>query len=216
MIKVVFLISIVIYSSALFFKHNIDKRVLPIDQSCDPDSGRCRKGDWIATHIADCEHHGILTCNAIDDRLYSWTVNIAKGDKCKARGGTRLRCGAPGTSTRCVCSDEKIKFNKCKCQYWPPEDVGANSPAFCTGYYTGGSSNLHHWACCNNCNDTEPNTCDAHTYEGGSSSSYCSTCGRNTGGGRVNTILIVVTVMVSRHVRIDAGHLIIQAYAGNG
>ena len=31
-----------------------------------------------------------------------------------------------------------------------------------------------------------------------------------------NTILIVVTVMVSRHVRIDAGHLIMLAYAGNG
>ena len=51
-------------------------------------------------------------------------------------------------------------------------------------YYLGGRSEYHHWACCNNCNDPS-NTCDAVTWQGGSSQSYCSNCGRNTGGGRI-------------------------------
>ena len=66
----------------------------------------------------------------------------------------------------------------CKCQYWPPEDPGVNTPAFCTGYYTGGTSGFHHWACCNNCNDST-NTCDGDEWQGGSTKNYCGECGQN-------------------------------------
>ena len=37
-------------------KHYLNTRVLPSNQNCDPDSNRCRKGDWVAEHIADCEY----------------------------------------------------------------------------------------------------------------------------------------------------------------
>ena len=84
-----------------------------------------------------------------------------------------------------MCSDPKLPPNECKCQYWPEKDPGASKPAFCTGYYTGGRSGVHHWACCNNCNDTNK-TCDGVTWQGGSSEVYCGPCGTNSnGGGRV-------------------------------
>ena len=192
--------NIVTSGSTLDFKHKIDKRVLPTDENCDPESGKCRKGDWIAQNIADCKYDRSLlhpfSCDAEGDHLFSWIVDVAKGDRCIPKSGTRFRCGASGTNTRCVCSDTNWfynpGFNECRCQYWPPQDVGSNSPAFCTGYYTGGTSRssgisgdgVHHWACCNNCNDPTPNTCDAHTWQGGSTISYCGSCGQNTGGGR--------------------------------
>ena len=28
-------------------EHVINKRVLPINENCDPNSGACRKGDWV-------------------------------------------------------------------------------------------------------------------------------------------------------------------------
>ena len=172
-------------------KHYLNKRVLPSNQYCDPDSNRCRKGDWVAEHIADCEFDRSLfhlTCNAVNDVPSSWTVDVAVDNRCKPSRGTRFKCGALGTNTRCVCSDTNLFYNlgpnSCKCQYWPSQDFGVNMPAFCTGYYAGGQSTVHHWACCNNCNDPTPNTCDGTTWQGGSSISYCGQCGQNTGGGR--------------------------------
>lgn len=171
----------------------VNKRVLPTNKNCDPDLETCRKGDWIDESIADCKYETSfghwLSCDAQNDYWSSWIVDEAVGDRCQPVSGTRFRCGASGTNTRCVCSDTNLAYNPgintCRCQYWPSEDVGAQSPAFCTGYYTGGTSSIHHWACCNNCNDPTGNTCDANTWQGGSSNSYCSNCGQNTGGGRV-------------------------------
>lgn len=180
-------------------EHSLNKRVLPTNEQCDPAiSGNCRKGDWVAENIADCEYDRSLlhpiSCDAQNDRLGSWIVDVAKEDRCIPSSGGRFRCGASGTNTRCVCSDSNIHrtfstgeyFNRCRCQYWPPLDIGFNHPAFCTGYYTGGKKifRVHHWACCNNCNDQEPNTCDRITWQGGSTGSYCGQCGANTGGGR--------------------------------
>ncbi len=165
-------------------EHSLSKRVLPTNEHCDPQAEVCRKGDWTATYIADCERRGLFTCNAENDVWFSWTVDVAENDKCKPVTGRRFDCGEPGTDTRCVCSDYKIQFNECRCQYWPTEDPGVSIPAPCTGYYVGGKSGVHHWACCNNCNDPA-NSCDAATWQGGSTIRYCDACGTNTGGGRV-------------------------------
>ena len=193
--KLLFLLSVVSFAHALN-EHVINKRVLPTNFNCDPNSKICRKGDWVAQHIADCVSDSssyFYVCDAQNDVSLSWTVDVAVGDYCKPVTGKKFKCGAPGTNTRCVCSDV-ILFpslrNECRCQYWPPEDFGAHSPAFCTGYYTGGTSGisghgLHHWACCNNCKDNTSRICDGITWHGGSSYSYCDTCGQNTGGGRV-------------------------------
>lgn len=174
-------------------KHVLNKRVLPINENCNPDSGKCRKGDWIDKDIADCEYARSwlhpFSCDAQNDVLQSWTVDVAVDDRCKPASGKELTCGASGTNTRCVCSDTNLAYNpginECRCQYWPPQDVGENSPSFCTGYYAGGISKVHHWACCNNCNDPTDRTCDGNTWQGGSSIRYCDSCGRNTGGGRL-------------------------------
>jgi len=176
---------------------NENKRVLPTNKNCDPSVQICKKGDWINEDVADCKYDRFgshfFSCDAQNDHIFSWTVDTAVGDRCIPASGKRFACGAPGTNTRCVCSDTNpldLEINACKCQYWPPEDVGAHSPAFCTGYYMGGTSGIsghgvHHWACCNNCNDPTPNTCEATTWQGGSSISYCGPCGQNTGGGQV-------------------------------
>lgn len=159
-------------------------RVLPTNENCDPDNEVCRKGDWIAKHIADCERDGLFTCDAQNDVFFSWTVDVAEDDYCQPISSKKFRCGKPGTNTRCVCSDYKIQFNECRCQYWPPEDPGTNDPAFCTGYYNGGVSGVHHWACCNNCDDND-RKCIGRTWQGGSREDYCTQCGKhnNDGGG---------------------------------
>lgn len=188
--KILFFLSFVTLTYALK-GHNLHKRVLPINEKCDPQNGGCRKGDWVANRIAGCEYHATYrkitnTCDAVDD-LWSWTVNVAVENTCRPISGKRFRCGDPCTNTRCVCSDTNIldfTFNSCKCQYWPPEYVGEHAPAFCTAYYGGGVSGVHHWACCNNCNDTTQKTCDGVTWQGGSKVKYCSSCGQNTGGGQ--------------------------------
>ena len=188
----VFLILISVTLSLALSDHSINKRVLPTNENCDPAAEVCRKGDWIDRSIADCEYERSfrhpISCDAQNDHPGSWTVDEADGDRCKPSSGKRFTCGAQGTNTRCVCSDTNIlmlKFNECRCQYWPPEFIGVHSPAFCTGYYTGGTSGLHHWACCNNCNDAADQSCDGMTWQGGSPNSYCGQCGQNTGGGRV-------------------------------
>ena len=191
--KKTFLLLILAIVSQALREHSINKRVLPTNENCNPAVEVCRKGDWINRNIADCKYKKSLThfisCDAKYDHKISWTVDKAVGDRCKPVSGKHFTCGAQGTNTRCVCSDTNIFYNpgrnKCRCQYWPPEDVGAHSPAFCIGYYAGGTSTVHHWACCNNCNDSTSQSCDATTWQGGSSNSYCGKCGQNTGRGRV-------------------------------
>lgn len=58
-------------------EHSLLKRVLPINQNCDPQKEVCRKGDWIATKIADCRYTGYFTCDAQNDITYSWIVDVA-------------------------------------------------------------------------------------------------------------------------------------------
>lgn len=115
--------------------------------------------------------------------IISWVVTPDKDNRCVPSKGKRIRCGSPGTNTRCVCSDYKIEPDTCRCQYWTDETPGQHQPAFCTAYYHGGTSDVHQYVCCNNCNDTTPNTCDGHTYQGGSTNKYCEPCGKATGGG---------------------------------
>ena len=95
----------------------------------------------MAKHIADCTYDRSwahpFSCDAENDDLIEWTVDVARGDRCKPLGGRRVRCGEPGSNTRCVCSDvnpfEDVesngfkfkvkvpKFNECRCQYWPKD-----------------------------------------------------------------------------------------------
>ena len=177
-------------------KRTVTKRALPINENCDPLEGTCKKGDWVAKEIADCRFEEAtsskFTCKTAKKFPWlSWKVNVENDDECKPVRGTKLLCGKLGTHTRCVCSDNglynifvrKEFFNRCKCQYWPPVDIRANSPAFCNSFYMGGVSRVHHWACCNNCEDPNSNECGDKTWQGGSSEDYCGKCGQNTAGG---------------------------------
>lgn len=167
----------------------ISKRVPPTTEHCDPRVNACRKGDWISSHIADCSYQGPISCNAQHDTsTWSWIVDVEEEDRCTPVQGLQFNCGAAGSNTRCVCSDTNplsLTLNACRCQYWPAEDPGIHSPASCVAYYQGGELSVHHWACCNNCNDVTNQHCDGATWHGGSGESYCSYCGENTGGGRV-------------------------------
>lgn len=179
-------------------------KVHPSNEYCDPLNGVCRKGDWIDPSIADCNYTGSIyntgrfSCQAKGHRYGSWIVDEEVEDACQpSRISKSFVCGAPGTNTRCVCSDNKywVWPNECRCQYWPDEDPGSTLPAACVGHHTGGLSTFHHWACCNNCNDPpsiynprqESPTCDGVTWQGGSRNEYCGTCGRNIGGGRIKS-----------------------------
>lgn len=177
-------------------QHLVFKRMLPDSQSCDPSKGTCFKGDFVDKSIADCKYEKALsTCTASGKTggIISWVVAPDKNNRCKPiESGKQFSCGAKGTNTRCVCSDYKIKFNECRCQYWTDDTPGSHDPAFCTAYYLAGSTQVHHYACCNNCNnDTSTSAaahqdlCDSHTYEGGSTAEYCDSCGVSTGGGLV-------------------------------
>ena len=167
------------------------KRLLPNNQLCDPfTSGSCAKGDFIDTNIADCQYvrtasHPI-SCTAQGDtgKFISWVVAPEKNNLCKPKStNVKFICGAAGTNTRCVCSDYKIKWNSCCCQYWTSSTPGENQPGYCTTHYRGGESSVHHYTCCNNCYGTTSPTCDKMTYQGGSTESYCGHCGKPTGGG---------------------------------
>ena len=176
---------------------SLAKRVLPTSKKCDPRVQACRKGDWVSEDIAACEYRGNkATCDAANTGTsFSWIVDEDNNNNCRPSSqNLAFTCGDPGTHTRCVCSDTNIFYNlfrnvplhnQCKCQYWPDEDIGFNFPAFCTGYYTGGESTVHHWICCDNCHDREVNTCDRITWQGGSDLDYCGACGESTGNGRV-------------------------------
>ena len=179
-------------------RHQIHKRMLPENQNCDPSKGTCSKGDFVDKTLADCRYEAkfeLETCTVRGKTggIISWVVAPDRDNRCKPiENGKRFSCGARGTNTRCVCSDHKIEFNDCRCQYWTEATPGIHDPAFCTAYYLAGESHVHHYACCNNCNDSSSSTtslnwesCDNHTYEGGSSSHYCNSCGVSTGGGLV-------------------------------
>lgn len=169
------------------------KRLLPNNQECDPTSETCLKGDLIDTNIADCQFQRtashLISCTAEGNSggFISWVVAPEKYGLCQpVKSGVKFECGSVGTNTRCVCSDYKVKWNSCRCQYWTESTPGEHKPAFCTAHYLGGDSGVHHYSCCNNCNDsnsTKLPSCDGQTYEGGSTGSYCGSCGKPTGGG---------------------------------
>lgn len=52
----------------------------------------------------------------------------------------------------------------------------------CQGYWLGGNSGVHWYACCDN-SDENPNNCDSETWDGGSNQDYCGPSGQNNGGG---------------------------------
>lgn len=168
--------------------------MIPTHENCNPldGPGKCEIGDFVDKSIADCYYDKLLgTCSAsgMSGSMISWVVAPDKHDRCKPNKEKKFQCGAPGTNTRCVCSDHKIEINNCRCQYWTNDYPEEHEPAFCTAYYLGGDSKVHHYACCNNCNDpTSHQSCNKHTYEGGSSSNYCKSCGNATGGGLVKFV----------------------------
>ena len=182
-------------------QHLISKRMLPENQSCDPTKGTCSKGDFVDKDLADCKYEDELETCTVGGKtggVISWVVAPDKDNKCRPiEEGKKFSCGAKGTNTRCVCNDYKIELNECRCQYWTNTTPGSDDPSFCTAYYLAGDTHVHHYACCNNCNDTSSKrgsasipvdnwkSCNAHTYEGGSSSLYCNSCGVSTGGGLV-------------------------------
>ena len=113
--KVLFFLSLI----SLVYAHGL----LPSKKNCDPRKGDCQHGDFVATDIADCEYDRdlfhMISCDAENDHMTEWTVDVARGHRCKSIRNRPIRCGAPGTKTRCVCSDVKYGdgFNECRCQY---------------------------------------------------------------------------------------------------
>ena len=177
----------------------LTKRTLPLSYNCDPRQlGSCNKGDLISTNIADCRRDSlIITCDPINDHFLSSVIDIPDvnrhGVNCIASFHLPIICGNTGTDTRCVC-DKAVDIkrpkatlaNQCRCQYWPNDDHRVDQPSFCTQFDHGGTSTVHFYACCNNCNDAD-SSCDGDTYQGGGSTdAYCANCGQNSqlGGGR--------------------------------
>lgn len=183
------------------------KRDLPLSTSCDPripDS--CYKADLIDKSVADCKKEPsdslnslLKMCHPINDYKYSSVVDLPNTSKngidCVADTSLPIMCGSPGSDTRCVCDKafdwrrpEETIFNKCRCQYWPKVDVRENQPSYCRQFDHGGTSKIHFYTCCNNCNDPSDRSCDKRDYQGGGSNGdYCGGCGENTpkGGGRL-------------------------------
>lgn len=195
------LVTIIISTICILCEGENFKRELPLLLNCDPNAGTCAKGDLIDERIADCEKDGLIfTCTPINDYTLSSVVDLPDKNcytcsDCKPVSRT-LRCGAPGTDTRCVCRkvvDYKEVINslanQCRCQYWPEEDVRSKEPSYCTQYDHGGVSKVHFYTCCNNCNDPGDQSCDGTVYQGGGTTGneYCSRCGVNSpeGGGRI-------------------------------
>ena len=175
-----------------------EKRELPLSYKCTP-GVNCHKGDLISQSIADCKKSSILyTCNPINDYSLSSVVDLPDVSRhdvdCGAKTGLSIHCGAAGTDTRCVCDKAvdykrplETLFNQCRCQYWPATDDRMNQPSYCTQYDHGGTSNIHFYTCCNNCDDSDT-SCRGNTYQGGGSTgAYCGDCGLNSplGGGRI-------------------------------
>ena len=193
------LLSLSLFSSLLLvpaanLPHDRAKRLLPNNKNCNPTIEVCQKGDLIDPKVSDCTFtpSSSLSCTAEKSGgIISWVVAPDKNNRCNPKtDDVKFACGSRGSNTRCVCSDYKIKWNECRCQYWTEETPGENDPGFCTAYYLAGSSGVHHYACCNNCigkdaTKTSKLTCDGVTYQGGSTGSYCGHCGKNLGGGNL-------------------------------
>lgn len=188
------LVTIIISTTYILCEGESFKRELPLLLDCNPNAGTCAKGDLIDTSIADCEKDGTFTCTPINNHIGSNVVDLPSTNcyfcsGCKPVSRT-LRCGAAGTDTRCVC--RKVAFslaNTCRCQYWPEEDIRSNEPSYCTQYDHGGTTGVHFYTCCNNCNDPGDQSCAGTVYQGGGTTGndYCDRCGvhSSAGGGRV-------------------------------
>lgn len=178
-----------------------NKRELPINYNCDPRFGTCFKGDLVSENVADCERDAgflnFFTCDPMNDYFLSSVVDVPDVSKhnvdCVAKSGLPITCGT--ADTRCVCDKavdykrpQETVLNQCRCQYWPAVDARANQPSYCTQYDHGGTSDIHFYTCCNNCNDAD-SSCNGRAYQGGGTigDDYCSTCGQNSvqGGGRI-------------------------------
>lgn len=187
-----------------------EKRQLPLSTSCDPrQKNVCNKGDLVDSKVADCEKTSSpWTCNPVvnlsEKNLFDSLVlkfssivdvpDVSKhGVDCVPDTSLPITCGAEGTDTRCVC-DKAVDYkrlketllNQCRCQYWPKVDVRRKRPSYCTQYDNGGTSRVHFYTCCNNCNDFDQ-SCNSKDYQGGGSKGdYCGDCGERTtkGGGR--------------------------------
>jgi len=153
-----------------------NKRELPLSYDCNPRLGTCFKGDLISKNVATCKKDSLfITCSPVGDYLFSSVVDVpdvsVHGVDCVPDSTLPLVCGTE--DTRCVCDKAvDIKrpteslFNQCRCQYWPEVDVRASQPSYCTQYDHGGTSKVHFYTCCNNCNDADK-SCDGHAYQGG-------------------------------------------------
>ena len=139
-------------------------------------SDRCYKGDLIDESIADCKKTSLVfTCDPINKGLLSTSVDVpdvnAHGVNCLPVNGKPVRCG--NADTRCVC-DAPVDLtsplrrpyfvNTCRCQYWPNADIRDSQRAVCRQYDHGGTSGVHFYACCKNCNYVDA-SCDGDTYQ---------------------------------------------------
>ncbi|XP_019644601.1 PREDICTED: uncharacterized protein LOC109485435, partial [Branchiostoma belcheri] len=56
----------------------------------------------------------------------------------------------------------------------------------CVHITGGGTSGVHFYVCCNNCDESGGNpTCDRTTYQGASAGRYCGHCGADEGNGKL-------------------------------
>lgn len=182
------------------------RRELPLSYDCNPNQqGSCYKGDLISQSLADCNRdaawYNLYTCNPLNDLSLSSVVDLPDVDRhgvdCVADRSRPIICGASGTNTRCVCDKavdykrpKETVFHQCRCQYWPDVDIRQDLPSYCTQFDHGGTSGIHFYTCCNNCNESDTDSsCDGETYQGGGSGGarYCGNCGQNSqlGGGRI-------------------------------
>ena len=156
------------------------RRYLPINRNCyfnhEISSELCNKGDLISSEVADCErdvlHYQIRqTCVPHHNDLFSKVTeppDLSYGANCTPKTNLPMLCGSSGTDTRCVC-DKSYSYltNQCRCQYWPTVDYRSDKPSFCTQYDHGGTTGIHLYTCCNNCNEDD-DICKSSTYHGGS------------------------------------------------
>ena len=161
------------------------KRELPLNLQCDIRSNdpgkRCYKGDLLDESVADCERTSRFFRLACDPLRYRWL----SGDvECLPVSGKPVTCGE--SDTRCVCDEiqdvastlRRPYFNNhCRCQYWPTVDERTRRPSVCRQYDHGGQSNIHFYACCDNCGDTD-RSCDGDTYQASATCTYDAQCGK--------------------------------------
>ena len=174
--------AIIILLGIYLYNHHIPSQSettrLPTNKSCNLLKQGCFKGDLIDKKIAGCKRNATLyACDPINDLLASSVVDLPDVKRhrvsCNAETERPIICGAPGTDTRCVCDKaidwKRIKetiWHQCRCQYWPEVDIRESQPSFCTQFDHGGTSTLHFYTCCNNCQDKNT-SCNGHTYQGG-------------------------------------------------